>query len=175
MSLEAKIEALTNAVTALTEAQTEHTERLNVVLAKGATGGGETEDKPARKPRAKKEDTKTEGEDDNTGSDENALTHDGVKAIAAAWLGEFAKNEKDPETQARKEKIKATLAAMAKKDGFAIKDEAKGATIADVPAAELHRVVAWMEKQKAADNGFGAGRLTEVPGSKAETSGDEDI
>ncbi len=183
MSLEAKIEALTNAVTALTEAQTEHTEKLNAVLAAGGKSASSDEgDKPARKPRAKKEDKAAETDGDDTGSGDGddadntpKLTNDGVKQTVAAWLTEFAKVEGDPETAARKEKIKATLTAMQKKDGFKIGDAAKGATIADVPASELHRIIAWLDKQKEADNGFGKGRLTAAPGGEEAGSDDDEI
>lgn len=165
MSLEAKIEALTAAVTALTEAQTEHTERLNAVLAKGGAAADEGAEKPAtRKPRAKKEDKAETTDDDGDTGSTTALTNDGVKKdIVAPWLGEFI-NDKE-ETEARKAKIKAALAKVVGKEG---------ATVADVPVAELHRVVAWVEKQKEADNGFGKGRLTAVAGADAG-SDDEDI
>lgn len=183
MSLEAKIEALTSAVVALTEAQNDHTEKLNAVLAAGgkSASAGEAEDKPKR-TRAKKEDTKTEtsadtGEGEGEGEEDAApkLTNDGVKKIVASWLTEFAKVEGDPETDARKAKIKATLTSMQKKDGFKIADAEKGATIADVPASELHRIIAWLNKQKEADNGFGKGRLTAVPGSDDAGSDDDEI
>lgn len=167
MSLEAKIEALTNAVVALTEAQTEHTERLNAVLANGGKApAGDAEDKPKR-TRAKKEDTKAEtttsdddGGDADTGT---ALTNDGVKKdVVAPWLAEFI-NDKD-ETEARKAAIKKALVSLVGKEG---------ATVADVPTADLQRVVDWVAKKKAADNGFGKGRLTAVAG--ADSSDEEDI
>ncbi len=175
MSLEA-------AIAALTEATIEQTSVLNKLLARttaGATASsGETEEKPARKPRAKKEDkaetSSDESNSDDDASDDNKQNNEGVKATVAAWLTEFAKNESDPETQARKEKIKATLTAMQKKDGFKVADEKKGATIADVPASELHRVIAWLDKQKTADNGFGEGRLTAVPGAASDDAGEDD-
>lgn len=179
MSLEAKIEALTNAVIALTEAQTEHTERLNAVLAGGAKA--DDGEKPARKPRAKKTETAADtdadtGEGDDDAGTTTALTNEGVKKVVAAWLTEFAKDQNDGETQARKEKIKGTLTAMQKKDGFKIADAEKGVTIMDVPASELHRIITWLDKQKAADNGFGTGRLTEAPGSaKSEADDSDDI
>lgn len=175
MSLEAKIEALTNAVVALTEAQTDHTEKLNAVLAAGgkSASAGEGEDKPKR-TRAKKEDTKTEtdtdsGDDAGEGAEDAApkLTNETVKMkIVAPWLGEFAKVEGDPETDARKTKIKGALAKLVGKEG---------ATVADVPAKDLQRLVDWVNKQKEADNGFGKGRLTAAPGSDDAGSDDEEI
>ncbi len=182
MSLELKIEELTKAVVALTEAQTEHTEKLNAVLAAGgkSASAGDGEEKTKR-TRAKKEDTKTEANADNGGEagegDDDApkLTNDGVKKIVASWLTEFAKVEGDPETDARKAKIKATLTSMQKKDGFKIAEAEKGATIADVPASELHRIITWLDKQKEADNGFGKGRLTAAPGADDAGSDDEEI
>lgn len=171
MSLEAKIEALTNAVVALTEAQTEHTERLNAVLAGGAKA--DDGEKPARKARAKKTETAAEtdadtGEgDDDTGTT-TTLTNDGVKKdVVAPWLSEFVKVEGDPETDARKAAIKKALASLVGKEG---------ATVADVPAGDLQRLVDWVAKKKAADTGFGVGRLTEAPGAKkAAASADDDI
>lgn len=172
MSLELKIEELTKAVVALTEAQTDHTEKLNAVLAAGgkSASAGDGEDKPKR-TRVKKEETKTEtgadtgeGEGEGEGeSEEDAapkLTNETVKMkIVAPWLGEFAKVEGDPETDARKTKIKGALAKLVGKEG---------ATVADVPAKDLQRLVDWVNKQKEADNGFGKGRLTAAPGADEE-------
>lgn len=175
MSLEAKIEALTSAVVALTEAQNDHTEKLNAVLAAGgkSASAGEGEEKPKR-TRAKKEDTKTEtgadtGEGEGDGEEDTApkLTTETVKMkIVAPWLGEFANVEGDPETAARKSKIKGALAKLVGKEG---------ATVADVPAKDLQRVVDWVAKQKETDTGFGKGRLTAVPGSDDGGSDDEEI
>lgn len=183
MSLEAKIEALTNAVVALTEAQTDHTEKLNAVLAAGgkSASAGEGDEKPKRTRTRTKKEPETgnadNGDDAGDGAEDAApkLTNDGVKKIVANWLTEFAKVEGDPETDARKAKIKATLTSMQKKDGFKIADAEKGATIADVPASELHRIITWLDKQKEADNGFGKGRLTAAPGSEDAGSDDEEI
>lgn len=170
MSLEAKIEALTNAVVALTEAQTEHTDRLNAVLANGGKApASDTEDKPKRTRAAKKDDAKPEttvsdeGEGDDAGAGTTALTADGVKKdIVAPWLGEFI-NDKD-ETEARKAKIKSALSKLVGKEG---------ATVADVPADKLQRLVDWVAKQKETDNGFGKGRLTAV--ASASSDDEEDI
>jgi hypothetical protein len=173
MSLEAKIEALTNAVTALTEAQTEHTERLNAVLANGGkAASGDGEDKPTRKPRVKKDDKSAEtetGTDTDTGEGDvdtgttSTLTNDGVKKdVVAPWLSEFI-NDKG-ETDARKTKIKGALAKLVGKEG---------ATVADVPASDLQRLVDWVAKQKETDAGFGKGRLTATAG--AAGSDDEEI
>jgi hypothetical protein len=170
MSLEAKIEALTLAVTALTEAQTEHTERLNAVLANGGkAASGDGEDKPKR-TRAKKEDkpAETDGDGDTGEGDEGStttstLTNDGVKKdVVAPWLSEFI-NDKG-ETDARKTKIKGALAKLVGKEG---------ATVADVPAGDLQRLVDWVAKQKETDAGFGKGRLTAV--ASAAGSDEEDI
>ncbi len=179
MSLEAAIAALTEAVKAQTEATAEQNERLDKMLNKaGATASsGDTEEKPKRTRKQEEEKAETSSDDNNSdddAGDEPKLTNEGVKQTVAAWLTEFAKNESDPETQARKEKIKATLTAMQKKDGFKVADEKKGATIADVPASELHRVIAWLDKQKTADNGFGEGRLTAVPGAASDDAGEDD-
>lgn len=160
MSLEAKIEALTVAVTALTEAQVEHTERLNAVLANGGKSAASTdEEKPAaRKARAKKEDkAETSGDDDGDTGSTSGLTNDGVKKdIVAPWLGEFINDE--AETNARKAKIKGALAKLVGKEG---------ATVADIPVGELQRLVDWVAKQRETDNGHGKGRLT-APARKAD-------
>lgn len=182
MSLEAKIEALTSAIVTLTEVQGVHTDKLNAMLeAAGKGGSSDDGEKPARKPRAKKEDKATETDNGDAGEEAGSedaapkLTNEGVKKTVADWLTEFAKDQKDGETQARKDKIKATLTSMQKKDGFKIADAEKGATIADVPASELHRIIAWLDKQKEADNGFGKGRLTAAPGSEDAGSEDDEI
>lgn len=174
MSLEAKIEALTTAIGSLIEVQTVHTDKLNAMLeAAGKGGSSDDGEKPARKPRAKKEDKAAETDNgdagETTGDDADSgtkLTNEGVKNdIVAPWLGEFVKNENDPETAARKTKIKAALAKLVGKEG---------ATVADVPAADLQRLVDWVAKQKETDNGFGKGRLTEAPGAKKAASSDDD-
>ncbi len=173
MSLEAKIEALTSAIVTLTEVQGVHTDKLNAMLeAAGKSTSSDDGEKPARKPRAKKEDKAAETDNgdagETTGDDTDApkLTNEGVKNdVVAPWLGEFVKNENDPETAARKTKIKAALAKLVGKEG---------ATVADVPAADLQRLVDWVAKQKETDNGFGKGRLTEAPGAKKAASSDDD-
>ncbi|QXV73620.1 hypothetical protein [Rhizobium phage RHph_X2_30] len=134
---------------------------------------GEGESKPATrgkgkgKAATKEADADNSGEGDGENSDDTALSHDDVKKQAGAWLGEFKADENDPETEARRAAIKTALGKLTNKEG---------ATIADVPAAELPRVVAWLDKQKEKDNGFGKGRLTEKPGSKkADKSEDDEI
>jgi hypothetical protein len=173
MSLEAKIEALTNAVVALTEAQTDHTEKLNAVLAAGgkSASAGEGDEKPKRTRTKKEPETGNadNGDDAGDGAEDAAskLTNETVKMkIVAPWLGEFAKVEGDPETDARKTKIKGALAKLVGKEG---------ATVADVPAKDLQRLVDWVSKQKEVDNGFGKGRLTAAPGSEDAGSDDEEI
>lgn len=162
MSLESALAAHTEALLANTAAIVEQNEKLDAMLAKsGAATSGDTDTKATRKPRTKKEE---KSDDDTTGDagtgdgDDEAgtkLTNEGVKKdVVAPWLSEYVNDENDPETAERKAKIKAILAKLVGKEG---------ATVADVPAADLHRLVTWVEKQKAADNGFGAGRYTAVP------------
>lgn len=178
MSLEAKIESLTTAIGSLIEVQTVHTDKLNAMLeAAGKSTSSDDGEKPKRTRKTKAAETESDDTGETTGDDTDApkLTNEGVKKTVADWLTEFAKDQKDGETQARKDKIKATLTAMQKKDGFKIADAEKGATIADVPASELHRIIAWLDKQKEADNGFGKGRLTAAPGSEDTGSDDDEI
>jgi hypothetical protein len=171
MSLESVIAAHTEALLANTAAVIEQNEKLDIMLSKSGAAPAGDADRPTRKTRAKKEeksDEDTDGEGDN-GETETAskLSNDSVKKdVVAPWLSEFVKNENDPETAERKVKIKGALAKLVGKEG---------ATVADVPADKLQRLVDWVEKQKTADNGFGAGRLTELPGSKKEASEDDEI
>lgn len=139
---------------------------LSKMLAKAGTasapteGDGEgktttTRGKGKGKAAAKETETDTSEGD---GNDDTGLSHDEVKKLAGTWLAEFKANESDPETAARRDAIKAALAKLVGKDG---------ATIADVPAADLHRVVAWLDKQKA------KGRLTPEPKDEAEDDDSE--
>lgn len=167
MSLE---EALAKTTAAL-EANTALLEKLvaRAVEAGAVNSAANAAEKPATKSTKTKEAKASDsGAAEEGKTDEGPkYTHDDVKAAASAWLGEFKGVEGDPETEARKAKIKGALASLTKKEG---------AQIADVPASELHRVIGWIEKQKAADNGFGVGRLTEKPGAKAAApAGDDDI
>lgn len=159
MSIETLLSELTGAINELSS-------KLDGVLGKAASvsASDEAEDKPKRTRKSSKTE-ETKG-DDADADGEKALTHDQVKKAAGEWLGEFAKDESDPETNERKKKIKAALAKLAGKEG---------ATIAEIKSEDLHRVIAWIEKQKAADNGFGAGRLTEKPGAGSSASDDDDI
>ncbi|AEG53179.1 hypothetical protein [Sinorhizobium meliloti] len=140
---------------------------LSKMLAKAGTASAPTEGDEGKttatrgkgkgKTAAKEAETDTnEGE----GNDDTGLSHDEVKKLAGNWLAEFKANEKDPETEARRDAIKGALAKLTGKE--------KG-TIADVPAADLHRVVAWLDKQKA------KGRLTPEPTDEdgSEEDGDE--
>lgn len=114
-----------------------------------------------------KSDAADSNENTDAGSDAPTFTHDEVKSMAAAWLGEFKANEADPETDARRAAIKAALAKVAGKEN---------AAVTDVPASELHRVVAWLNKKKETDAGHGKGRLTAVPAAgSAASGGDDDI
>lgn len=175
MSLEAALEAHTEALLANTAAILEQNSKLDIMLGKAGassvasdTGKDDTEAKPKR--------TRTSSKKEENGNDDApAHTAASVKALAGAWLAEFAKDQNDPETQARKDKLKSTLTSLAKKEGFEAADPKKGVLLTDVPAEHLGRVVAWLEKQPSVDNGFGEGRLTEVPGedSTKQTDADE--
>lgn len=166
MSLEVEIAKLTAAVEANSTLLEKLVARAVEAGAVAAPAAAEKADKPKR--TTKKDDKAAEGED--AGTTENTAsgpTHDEVKSLVSAWLGEFKAVEGDGETEARKAAIRAALASLTKKEG---------AQIADVPADQLHRVVAWLDKKKAADAGFGVGRLTEKPGAKKEEpAGDDDI
>ncbi len=152
MSLEEALNRNSDAV----EKQNSLLEKMLAKAGVNTAAAGKTDDAgegdAPKKTRATKGKAAKEAEDAGEGEggegDENTLSHDDVKKLAGAWLGEFKANEKDPETGARREAIKGALAKLVGKDG---------ATIADVAAADLSRVVAWLDKQKA------KGRLTPEP------------
>jgi hypothetical protein len=165
MSLEVEIAKLTAAV----EANSTLLEKLVArAVEAGAVAAPAAADKAETKKRTSKKDDKAEEKTEETGTTEaSGPSHDEVKSLVSAWLGEFKGVEGDGETEARKAAIRAALASLTKKEG---------AQIADVPADQLHRVVAWLDKKKSADAGFGVGRLTEQPGAKKEEApADDDI
>ena len=132
--------------------------------------GGEPAGEKPKTPRTRKpkDEAKTEGKEEAK-TEAGALTHDAVKGTVGEWLGEFKGAVLfDGETEARKGAIKAALAKLVGKEG---------ATIADVPAADLHRVITWLDKQKAKDHGHGVGRITAPPAAadEPESSDDDDI
>lgn len=169
MSLE---EAL-NKNTAVVEANNALLEKLiaRAVDAGAVSGASASDDKPKRtssRSTKKTDSDNSDAGDSNDGDTKSAtVSADDVKTAVAAWLGEFKGDENDPETDARKAKIKEALAKLTKKDG---------AKITDVPADDLPRVMTWLDKQKAADNGHGVGRLTAKPDeSDASENADDDI
>lgn len=162
MSLEDAITKQTAAIERNSELLEKLVARAEAAGAVNASAAADTASKGGKGSKASKG-SKAETEEN---TETSGPTHDDVKKLASAWLGEFKGVEGDPETGARREAILGALAKLVGKEG---------AQVADVPVAELHRVVTWIEKQKTKDNGFGAGRLTEKPGAADAGGGDDEI
>lgn len=162
MSLEAKLEANTEALNRNSDLLEKMIARAEAVAGSAPKASAAADEKP-KAARAKKETAETDGT--AAGTETAAVTIEDVKSKAGAWLGEFKADANDPETEARKGAIKAALAKLTKKDG---------ATLADVPVADLPRVLTWLEKKQVEDAGFGIGRLTAKPGAAKEVAAEED-
>lgn len=138
--------------------------------ASGAVAAGAAAADAGKKATGKKAAGAKAESDGDAGKTETASgpTTDDVKKAASAWLGEYKGVEGDPETGARREAILKALASLCKKEN---------AQIVDVPAEDLPRVLAWLDKKKAEDKGFGVGRLTAPPTAAADEAGagDDDI
>lgn len=153
--------------TAAVERNTEFLEKLVARAdAAGSAAGSAAAATDTGKGKGKAKGKETEA-DAGKGDTASTLTTDDVKKAASAWLGEFKGVEGDPETAARRDAIVTALAKLVGKEG---------AQIVDVPAADLPRVIAWIDARKAADKGFGVGRLTAPPTAAEEaTAGDDEI
>ncbi len=141
-----------------TEALNRNSELLEklVARAEGAAAAAKSapaEEKPAA-TRKKAEKTAEPAAEAEKSDEAPALTHDQVKAVLGPWIGEFKANEKDPETEARHRALRTALGKLTGKED---------AKLPDVPVADLPRVLAWLDKKKAADEGHGVGRLTAKP------------
>ncbi len=133
----------------------EHNDLLRQVLGSAkANKGGKAADEGGEKATrrsTKKDDAKGDSKDDDGGSE--GLSDDDKSAMeasikkAGAWLGEFKANEKDPETEARKSKLREALDKL----GYKLAKEIdKG--------EDVQRFVKWIDKQAK------AGRITPEPG-----------
>lgn len=132
----------------------EHNELLRKVLgaASSKAAGGKTEEPASGKGSKGKADAKK----DDAGSFDNDALQATIKK-AAGWLGEFKENEKDPETEARRNKFREALDKL----GFKTAKEINTQDGVD-------RFDKWIDKQTA------AGRITPAP-SDEDDAGDDDI